>query len=47
MKKVVLFLLIAFTLGLVMSSCGVFSGSSKSTCPAYGEHQKYQRESVY
>ena len=48
MKKVVLFLVIVFTLGLVMSSCGMFSKSSKSkTCPAYGEHQQFQRESVY
>lgn len=48
MKKVVLFLVIAITLGLLMSSCSLFSKSSKSkSCPAYGEHQQFQRESVY
>ena len=48
MKKVALVLLIALTLGLVMSSCSVFSKSSKSkNCPAYGEHQQFRRESVY
>lgn len=43
MKKVVLILLVAFTLGVIMASCS----SSKSSCPAYGEHQQYQRENVY
>lgn len=47
MKKVVFFLLVAITLGSVMLSCGSISKSSKSKCPAYGEHQQYQRESVY
>lgn len=48
MKKVVVILVIAFTLGVVMSSCSVFSGSSKSkNCAAYGEYKKFQRESVY
>ena len=43
MKKIVLVLLIAFTLGMVLASCS----NSKSTCPAYGEYQQYQRENVY
>lgn len=43
MKKIVLVLLVAFALGMVMSSCS----SSKSTCPAYGEYQQYQRENIY
>ena len=48
MKKVVLVLVIAFTLGVVMSSCGMFNGSSKSKrCAAYGEYKQFQRESVY
>ena len=44
MKKIALILLVAFTLGLVMASC---SSSNKSSCPAYGEYQQYQRENVY
>ena len=43
MKKVALVLLVVITLGMVMASCS----SNKSTCPAYGEHQQYQRENVY
>ncbi|MDY6435991.1 MAG: hypothetical protein SPK72_00270 [Bacteroidales bacterium] len=42
MKKVALLLALAFTLGVVFTSCR----QSKS-CPAYGEHQQYQRENVY
>ena len=48
MKKVVLILVIAFTLGVVMSSCSLFSKSSKSkNCAAYGEYKKFQKENVY
>jgi hypothetical protein len=43
MKKIALILLVVFTLGVVMASCR----SNKSTCPAYGEYQQYQRENVY
>ena len=43
MKRIALILLVAFTLGLVLASCS----QSKSTCPAYGEYQQYQRENVY
>ena len=43
MKKIALILLVVFTLGMVMASCS----NSKSTCPAYGEYQQYQRENVY
>ena len=43
MKKIVIMLLVVFTLGIVMSSCR----SNKSTCPAYGEYQQYQRENIY
>jgi hypothetical protein len=43
MKKVALILLVVFTLGVVMASCS----SSKSSCPAYGEYQQYQRENIY
>lgn len=48
MKKLALILVIALTLGVVMSSCSMFSNSSKSkNCAAYGEYKKFQRESVY
>ena len=43
MKKIALILLVVFTLGIIVTSCR----SSKSTCPAYGEYQQYQRENVY
>lgn len=43
MKKIVLFLAVAFAFGVLFSAC---SSSSKS-CPAYGEYQQYQRENVY
>ena len=43
MKKIVLVLLVVFTLGVALASCS----NSKSTCPAYGEYQQYQRENVY
>ena len=44
MKKIAVLLVVAFVLGVLLSAC---QSSSKSTCPAYGEHQQYQRESVY
>ena len=48
MKKLALLLVIAFTLGVVMSSCSIFSNSSKSkNCAAYGEYKKFQRETIY
>ena len=48
MKKVVLLLVVVFVLGVIMSSCSIFSGSSKSrNCAAYGEYKKFQRETVY
>lgn len=42
MKKIVAILAFAFVLGLVVSSC-----KSSSKCAAYGETQKYQRETRY
>ncbi len=42
MKKTVAILAIAFLLGFVVSSC-----KSSSKCAAYGETQKYQRETRY
>lgn len=43
MKKLAVLLAVAFIMGVLLSAC---SSSSKS-CPAYGEHQQYQRENVY
>lgn len=43
MKKIAMLLVIVFTLGLLLSACM----SSSKTCPAYGEHQQYQRENIY
>jgi|GEM_PF-1061564 len=42
MKKIVLIVLLALSLGMVMSSC-----SHKNSCPAYGETHLYQREGLY
>ena len=44
MKKIAVLLAVTFILGVLLSAC---QSSSKSTCPAYGEHQQYQRENVY
>ena len=41
-RKLVIALLIAFVSGIILTSCG----SSKS-CPAYGESQKYIKETRY
>lgn len=41
-KKLAITLLIAFVSGVILTSCG----SSKS-CPAYGESQKYIKETRY
>ncbi len=41
-KKVAIALLIAFVSGIVMTSC-----SSSKGCPAYGESQKYVKETRY
>jgi len=41
-KKVAIALLIAFVSGIIMTSC-----RSNSSCPAYGESQKYIRETRY
>ncbi len=41
-RRVVIALLIAFVSGIIMSSC-----RSNSTCPAYGESQKYVKETRY
>lgn len=43
MKKIAMLLVLVFTLGLLLSACK----SSSKTCPAYGEHQQYQRENIY
>ena len=43
MKKVAVLLAVVFTLGVLFSACS----SSSKTCPAYGEHQQYQRETMY
>jgi predicted component of type VI protein secretion system len=37
MKKIVVIILMAFTLGLIMSSC-----QSSQKCAAYGETSKYK-----
>jgi hypothetical protein len=42
MKKILFILLAAFISGMVLSSC-----KSSSSCAAYGETQKYQRETRY
>jgi len=39
MKKIVLILLTAITLGLIVESC-----RSPQSCPAYGEARKFQIE---
>ena len=44
MKKIAVLLAVAFILGVLLSACQTLS---KSSCPAYGEHQQYQRENVY
>jgi len=41
-KKLAIALLIAFVSGIVMMSC-----RSNKTCPAYGESQKYIKETRY
>lgn len=42
MRKLALLLALAFAFGVVFSSC-----VHTSSCPAYGEYQQYQKESVY
>ena len=42
MKKIALLLALAFTLGVIFTSC-----RQQKSCPAYGEYQQYQRENVY
>ncbi len=41
-RKVVIALLIAFVSGIIMTSC-----RSNKSCPAYGESQKYIKETRY
>ena len=41
-KKLVIALLIAFVSGIILASC-----SSSKSCPAYGESQKYIKETRY
>jgi hypothetical protein len=41
-RKVAIALLIAFVSGIIMTSCG-----SNKSCPAYGESQKYVKETRY
>ncbi len=42
MKKLAVFLVVVFTLGVLLSAC-----SQTKTCPAYGEYRQYQKESMY
>ena len=42
MKRIVVLLVIAFTLGVLFTAC-----RQTSQCPAYGEYKQYQKESVY
>ena len=42
MKKLVVILVITFTLGVLLTAC-----RQTQQCPAYGEYKQYQRESVY
>jgi hypothetical protein len=41
-KKIAIALLIAFVSGIIMTSCG-----SNKSCPAYGESQRFIRETRY
>lgn len=41
-KKIAITLLIAFVSGLILASC-----KSNSSCPAYGESQKFIKETRY
>jgi hypothetical protein len=41
-KKIAIALLIAFVSGIIMTSC-----KSNASCPAYGESQKYIKETRY
>ncbi len=42
MKKVALFLAIAFVFGVIFTAC-----HGQKRCAAYGEHKQYQKESIY
>ena len=46
MKRILIVLALVFVAGVLMTACSSSRKSNKS-CPAYGEHQQYQRESVY
>lgn len=41
-KKIAIALLIAFVSGVLMTAC-----KSNSSCPAYGETHKFQKETRY
>ena len=41
-RRIAIALLIAFVSGIIMTSC-----SSSKSCPAYGESQKYIKETRY
>jgi len=42
MKKVALFLAIAFAFGVIFTAC-----RNSGKCAAYGEYKQYQKENVY